>query len=179
VTLVSRSSSLERAVDRAGDRLEASALAAGGLSAAPVRKAVGAAPSLVRALAATWLTPLRLAQGRTAAGVAMVAAPARSAAAMGVDGDVARASTWTTQMLGAREIALGGGAWLALRRGDGRAARLWLAAGLVADAVDALAVAGAVGRGKVRPALGVPLIAVATTAVGVSTAALAADDDPT
>ncbi|MFP5218610.1 MAG: DUF4267 domain-containing protein [Actinomycetes bacterium] len=140
--------------------------------------AVQAAPSVARSVAERWLTPLRLAQARTAAGVSMIAAPARSAAVMGVGRPAARGSTWTVQMLGAREVALGGGAWIALRRGDGRAARLWLAAGLLADAVDALAVAGAVGRGKVRPAVGVPLIAVATTAVAIQTAALASDDDP-
>lgn len=170
----SRAQSLEHAVDRAGDRLETSARAVGALSGA----AVAAAPATARSLAERFLTPLRLSQARTAAGVSMVVAPGRTAAVMGVPGPAARDTSWVVQMLGAREIALGGGAWLALRRGDGRAARLWLAAGLVADAVDALAVAGAVGRGRVRPLLGVPLVAVATTAVGVQAAALASDDDP-
>ena len=150
--------------ERAQDRLQASAAGAASLSA----------------VAARFLTPLRLAQGRTAAGAAMLVQPRALPQVMGSGPETARRTAWSVQMLGAREVALGAGTWLALRRGardgDPRPARLWLAAGLLSDAVDALATARAVGNGTVRPAPGSALVVVATTAVGLQVAALADDD---
>ena len=148
------------AAQRARSRLSSSAGAGAGLSAGAVRRL---------------LTPLRLAQGRTAVGAVMLVRPSVLPAGLGVDRVSAERTGWVVQMLGAREVALGAGAWVALRRGDARAARLWLAAGLLADAVDALAVAGAVGRGRVRTGPGTALVGVAATAAAVQAAALAED----
>jgi hypothetical protein len=132
------------------------------------------AARLSRALtpAVTLLTPERVAQGRCAVGAVMLARPTTLPRLLGVDRVSAERTAWATQMLGAREVALGGGAWLALRRGDARAARLWLVAGLVADALDALAVGRAVGRGTVPIPAGVVAVSVATSAVGIQADAL-------
>jgi hypothetical protein len=120
-------------------------------------------------------TPTRVAQGRAGLGALMIAQPASIPRALGVPREAAEQTAWATQMLGAREVALGLGTWVALRRPDRRAARLWLAAGLLSDAVDAVAVARAVGRGSVRPASGWALVGVAVTATAVEAAALAGD----
>lgn len=125
--------------------------------------------------AAGLLTPSRLSLGRAGAGLAMVARPSSLPALLGADRQAAAGTSWAVQMLGAREIALGLGAFTALRRGDARAARLWLVAGLLSDAIDAVAVAGAVGRAKVSPAPGAAAVVVATTAAAVQAAALAPD----
>lgn len=143
----------------------------------------GAAPALSRAalsgLAARLLTPLRLAQGRTAVGTVMVTRPAALPQLMGGP-EAARPAGWTVQMLGARELALGAGTWLALRRaardGDPRPARLWLAAGALSDAVDALVTARALGSGAVKAVPGAALVTVASTAAAAQVAALADDD---
>jgi len=161
VTLLTRLSSR----DRAGDHLQASAGSAAALSARLTTR--------LGRRAGRYLTPLRLAQGRTGVGVTMLVRPTLVPRVLGVDRLSAERTGWVVQMLGAREVALGAGAWIALRRGDDRATRLWLAAGLLSDAVDALAVAGALGRGRVDAVPGVGLAAVATTAAAVQTAALA------
>jgi hypothetical protein len=142
---------------RARVRLRSSAPATAGLTAAAGRL----------------LTPQRLARARTAVGLGMLVRPSLLATGLGVDRVSAERTGWAVQMLGAREVALGAGASVALRRGDDRAARLWLAAGLVADAVDALAMAGALGRGRVRAVPGAALVGVAATAAAVQAAALA------
>jgi hypothetical protein len=124
------------------------------------------------------LTPARVSAGRVVAGVGMLARPALLGAPLGVDRVSVERTGWAVRMLGAREVALGAGTLVALRRsrgGDDRAARLWLAAGLLADAVDAVAVAGAVGKGTLRPVPGGAVVAVATTAAAVQAAALAQD----
>jgi hypothetical protein len=70
-------------------------------------------------------------------------------------------------MLGARELALGLGTRVALRRGDSRAARLWVAAGLLSDAVDAVVVSAAVARGRVSSRTGAAVVAVAAGATAL------------
>lgn len=124
-------------------------------------------------LARTLLTPSRLSLGRAGVGGVMIARPSSLPALLGVDRETAGATTWVVQMLGAREVALGWGAFTALRRGDAGAARLWLLAGLVSDAVDAVAVAGALGRGKVSAVPGTAVVVTATAAAAVQAAALA------
>lgn len=146
-----------------------------GAASSPLVGAGGVRTGL-RRLAVTALTPSRLALGRAGLGVALVAAPARSVALLGTDAGAARAASWTAQMLGAREVALGLGTAVALRRPDRRAARLWVAAGLLCDAVDALAVARAAGRGDVHRATGVAVTGVAVAAVTLEAAVLAGDD---
>jgi hypothetical protein len=135
------------------------------------------APAGLRRAAASWLTPLRLAQGRTGVGVVLLTRPTMIPRTLGVDRVSAERTGWAVQMLGAREVALGAGAWVSLRRGDARGSRLWLAAGLLSDAVDALVVAGAVGRDRVDKAPGAAVVAIATTAAAVAAAALVTGED--
>ncbi len=132
----------------------------------------GVAGALRRAAAAS-LTPSRLSLGRAGVGVGMLVRPTGLAALLGVDRPAAERTGWAVQMLGARELALGLGAWTALRRGDDRASRLWLLAGLTCDALDAVVLAGAVGRGRVATGPGAAVVAVATTAAAVQATALA------
>jgi hypothetical protein len=130
------------------------------------------AASLRRSATAA-LTPARLSLGRVGVGSVMLLRPTLLGQVLGVRREQTEPTDWAVQMLGAREIALGLGAWTSLRRGDTRATRLWLLAGLLSDALDAVAVAGAVGRGRVHTAPGAAAVVVATTAAAVQAAALA------
>lgn len=118
----------------------------------------------------------RLSLGRVAAGVSMLARPRLLPTALGVDSAAAARMTWVTQMLGAREVALGVGTWTALRGGDRKAARLWLYAGLLSDSVDALAVGAAAVQGRVSRPIGTAVVAIAGGAVYAQVAALTAAD---
>jgi hypothetical protein len=74
-------------------------------------------------------------------------------------------------MMGARDAAIGVGGVAALR-GKGGAGGPWLLAGAASDAVDALVIAGALKRGRIKgivPAAIVPLAA-GTAAFGAVTA---------
>ncbi|HEX8003010.1 MAG TPA: hypothetical protein VF519_09990 [Mycobacteriales bacterium] len=108
-----------------------------------------------------------LSAGRAAVGVAMLARPTMLPKSVGVDSTTAARLTWLTRMFGARELALGAGTLLALRRG--RDVEEWALAQLLSDAVDAAAFAGAVAHGDVRRVQGgaVALMAVAGVATGV------------
>ena len=106
----------------------------------------------------------RLSLGRAAVGVSMLTQPRLLPAVLGVDSAAASRMSWSTQMLGAREVALGLGAFVALRKGEPRAARLWLMAGLLSDAVDALAVGAAVARGRVSKITGTAVVGIAAGA---------------
>jgi hypothetical protein len=117
-------------------------------------------------------TPEGVAVGRIGAGAAMTVRPSLLPATLGVDPVSAGRTAWAVQMLGARDLALGVGTLLSLRRGDARASRLWLAAGLLSDAVDALAISRAMGRGSVDRAAGAAAVGVAVAAVAVEAAAL-------
>jgi hypothetical protein len=105
------------------------------------------------------LDPRGLAVGRTAVGVTMLTRPGLIPAALGVDAASSEQMSWAVQMLGAREVALGLGALLGRRQ-----PRLWHAAGLLSDAVDALAVSSAIGKGRVRTSTGAGLVAIAVAA---------------
>lgn len=105
---------------------------------------------------------LALGLGRAAAGTTMLVRPGLLPRAVGGAG----APAWLVQMLGAREVAVGLG-------GARCAGPAWLAAGLLCDAVDAVAVAGAIGRGRVRSGPGAAVVAVAVAAVAVQAAELA------
>ena len=113
------------------------------------------------------LDSVHLALGRTGAGAVMVARPRLLPQALGVDSATAARTAWAVQMLGARELALGLGTLAARRAGDRRGARLWTAAGVLADGVDVLAVAGALARGRVRTPAGLGVLAVAAAAVAL------------
>lgn len=118
-----------------------------------------------RALLDQALSVERLSLGRAAAGVSMLTQPRLLPALLGVDSAAATRMSWSTQMLGAREVALGLGTFVALRKGEPRAARLWLMAGLLSDAVDALAVGAAIARGSVSKITGAAVVGIASGAV--------------
>jgi hypothetical protein len=118
------------------------------------------------------ITPAQLAAGRAGAGTVMVLRPRSLPQLLGVDSATAARTSWAIQMLGAREVALGLGTLAALRRPDRAASRLWLAGGLLSDAVDVLAVGGALARGRVRRGTGGAVLAVALGAVTLGVRAL-------
>ena len=128
----------------------------------------------VGALAAR-LTPEHLAVGRAGVGAVMVLRPRAVPQLLGVDSATATRMGWAMQMLGARELALGLGTLAALHAPDRRAARLWLAAGVLSDAVDALAMSRALLTGRVRKDTGAAALAVAAGAVAIGVGAL---DEP-
>jgi hypothetical protein len=100
-----------------------------------------------------------LSAGRAAVGTSMLARPTMLAKSAGVDSTTAARLSWLTRMLGARELALGAGTLLALRRG--RNVEEWALAQAFSDAVDAAAFGGAVARGNVRRVTGTAIAAVA------------------
>ena len=112
-----------------------------------------------------WLDPRPVAIGRLAAGAVLLTRPGLLPRAVGIDSATAARTSWLIQMLGAREVALGLGALHELRRGDARASRLWLTAGLLSDATDALVVTAALRRGRMSRLPGLAAVAVAVSAV--------------
>ena len=118
-----------------------------------------------RALLDQALSVEPLALARSAVGVSMITRPRTLPSLLGVDSATSGRMSWSTQMLGAREVALGLGTFVALRKGEPRAARLWLMAGLLSDAVDALAVGAAVARGRVSKITGTAVVGIAAGAV--------------
>ena len=94
-------------------------------------------------------------------GVSLLVSPTMLAKSLGVDSTTAARLTWLGRMLGARELALGAGTLVALRRGQDT--REWALAGAFSDAVDAAVLAAAVARGHVRPVHGTALALVATS----------------
>jgi hypothetical protein len=118
-------------------------------------------------LPASLTDPRGLAAGRTAVGLTMLRRPGLVPGLLGVEAAASAPMDWAVQMLGAREVALGLGALLG--RKDSRS---WLAAGVLADAVDAVAVARAVGRGHLRRGPGAALVLVAAGAAAVGAGGL-------
>ena len=116
-------------------------------------------------------TSARLAAGRTGAGVVMLVRPRLLPQTVGVDSASAAKTSWVVQMLGAREVALGLGTLVSLRSCDARAARTWVAAGVLSDAVDVVAVGAAVATGRLSKAFGgvVVLTALGATLAGLRT----------
>ncbi|HSK97578.1 MAG TPA: hypothetical protein VK891_13240 [Euzebyales bacterium] len=97
-----------------------------------------------------------VAVGRIAIGVVATVAP--TAAGRFQFGSAPPAQTLAIRMLGARDLGLGLGALLAARHGSA-AVRGWAEAGALADAVDAVALAGAGRRAGVRAARLTTLVA--------------------
>jgi hypothetical protein len=143
------------------------------LGAQSSRSPTSAAAAAVLTRAGTLLTPGLVARVRAGIGVAMVVRPTLVPEVLGVDRPAAQRTGWAVQMLGAREVALGVGPSVALRRADRRGSRLWVAVSLLADAVDALALARATGRGDLRPVRGAAAVATAVGAAATQAAALA------
>lgn len=133
------------------------------------------AASLVSHLAGR-ARPEHLALGRAGVGAVMVVRPRTLPQGMGVDSAASARTSWVVQMLGAREIGLGLGTYAALRSGDRRAARLWLMAGVLSDAVDALAVGAAVAQGRVSRASGALTTTIALSATAIGLRDLRADE---
>lgn len=124
---------------------------------------------LLRALAPS------LGLGRTAVGLVMLARPRLVPEVLGTGAAAAAQTSWVLQMLGAREVALGLGAFRAGRTGSAAELRPWVAGGVLSDGVDAVAVAYALGRGHLRSPAAVGLVAVACTAVAIGAAGLVED----
>ena len=118
----------------------------------------------------------RLALGRAAIGTAMVARPRLVPGLLGVDSATSARMSWAMQMLGAREVVLGLGAWAALRSDDTRGHRLWLAAGALSDGLDALVVGAALLRGRLSSVAGTGVVASAALAAALETRELRAHD---
>jgi len=114
-------------------------------------------------------TPVLLAAGRIAYGAALTLAPARAGGRwLGSHADDAGAQV-ALRGLGARDLALGAGALIALRSRQHGVAPIWLAAQATADATDLASTLLARQRlpaGGVRAA-----VAIAGAAVGLDVAA--------
>lgn len=106
------------------------------------------------AAAAARVQPQHLALARVGIGAAMIARPRLVPGVLGVDSATSARMGWSTQMLGVREVALGAGAVVAFRSMDRPAARLWLAAGMLCDTADALAIGGATLKGRLSKPMG-------------------------
>ena len=132
-------------------------------------------PSLGTALARV-ATGRRLALGRAGIGASMVVRPRLVPGLLGVDSATSARMSWAMQMLGARELALGLGTWAALRSGDARGARLWLAASALSDGLDAVLVGSALLRGRLSTVTGTGVVATAALASGLELRELLCDD---
>ncbi len=131
-------------------------------------------PGPVLSRAAAGLSSVEgVAVARAAVGSALLVRPRLLAQSLGVDSAANARMSWAVQMLGAREVALGLGTLAALRGGAGRGLRLWLMAGLLADATDAVVVWAAVGRGRLSRGSGTVLVAVAGAAAALQAKAVA------
>ena len=119
--------------------------------------------------------PEQAAVVRTSIGASMLVRPTLLPRVLGTDSATAARSSWMVQMAGAREVALGVGTLVAVRRPDTRAARLWILASLVADAMDAVIFSAAAGRGRVSPVVGAVAAGTAAASVAVHAAALEED----
>lgn len=122
------------------------------------------------------VSPAQLAVGRVGAGASMLVRPRTLPQLLGVDSATSARVGWVVQMLGVRDLALGVGTLISLRGGERAATRTWLTMGVLCDAVDGLAISGAMLRGRVSKAGGLAAVAVAAAAVAVGAAALQEDE---
>jgi hypothetical protein len=109
---------------------------------------------------------LAIGVGRVVIGTTFLLAPRLSVRILGVDTASAKRMTFLARMTAARDIGLGAGT---LDAASSTTVVPWLLAGAAADAVDALAVGGAMKRGVARgvPAAGTVVGAAMVAAVGV------------
>jgi hypothetical protein len=108
--------------------------------------------------------------GRLAIGAAFLADPVSSVRVLGVDSASAKRMTFLARMTAGRDIVLGLGT-VAARSPRERAG--WLAAGAVADAIDAAVLAVGLKTGQLR---GAPAAGIAVGAAGATAIALVAAD---
>jgi hypothetical protein len=123
------------------------------------------------------VTGKRLALARAGIGTSMIVRPRLVPGLLGVDSATSARMAWAVQMVGARELALGLGAWAALRSDDVRGQRLWLAAGALSDGLDAVLVGGALLRGRVSTVTGAGVVATAALAAALEVRELLAGQD--
>jgi hypothetical protein len=83
--------------------------------------------------------------GRTAIGVAFLAAPVTSVRVLGLETATSERVTWLAQMAAIRDTVIGAGTLASARRPSGAG---WLMAGAVADLTDAVVIGSAVRRGR-------------------------------
>ena len=124
--------------------------------------------SAVLANVSARVRPEQVALTRAGIGAVMITRPRLLPGILGIDSATSARMGWSTQMLGVRELALGLGTFGALRSPDRRSARLWITAGMLCDAGDALAVGGALAKGRVAkvPAGAAMLSALMAVALG-------------
>lgn len=109
-----------------------------------------------------FLMPRTVAVGRTGLGATMLVRPRLVPQLLGIDSATAARTSWALQLLGAREVALGLGTLI------GKEGRLWILAGLLTDATDAVVMSGSVLRGRVKASTGLLSVAVAVTSSAVA-----------
>jgi hypothetical protein len=102
------------------------------------------------------------------AGGAFVVAPVAATRVLGLDTATAKRVAFLSRMMAARDLAIGAGAVVAAS--EARGARMWLLAGAVADAADAVVIAAAMRRGRLRGAGPAAVVAVAACAAGLGMA---------
>jgi hypothetical protein len=102
-------------------------------------------------------------------GGGLLLTPVAATRALGLDTATAKRVSYLARMAAVRDIGIGVGT---LHAGPTRAAVPWLVVGAAADAVDAVAIAGAMRAGSARglPAAGVVVGAVGVAAVGFAAA---------
>lgn len=86
--------------------------------------------------------------GRLLLGGGFLVAPVASTRVLGVDTATAKRVSFLAQMMAARDMAIGAGT--AASSTGGRNPAGWLLAGAVADATDAVVIAGALRSGRAR-----------------------------
>jgi hypothetical protein len=104
--------------------------------------------------------------GRLLAGGGFLLAPVASTRALGLDTATAKRVSFLAQMMAARDVVIGAGT-AASGRGTGRPGA-WLLAGAVADATDAVVIAGALKAGRARGPVAAGVVGIAAVAAGVA-----------
>lgn len=112
---------------------------------------------------------IALAAGRVAVGVLLLARPGLLPALLRVDRTSRTRTAWAMRMVGGREIGLGLGSVIAGRAEPSSARRPWVAAAMISDGTDAIAIAAAIAAGTLArgPATVVAASAAALAAVEV------------
>ena len=104
--------------------------------------------------------------GRLLAGGGFLLAPVGSTRALGLDTATAKRVSFLARMMAARDVVIGAGT-AAAGRGTGRPAT-WLLAGAVADATDAVVIAGALKSGRARGPVAAAVVGIAAVAAAVA-----------
>lgn len=136
-------------------------------------EALARQPASLPASSATPAGPDRvviaLAAGRIGVGMLLLARPGLLPALLRVDRTSSTRTAWALRMVGGREIGLGLGSVIAGRAEPSSARRPWVAAGLISDGTDAIAIAAAIAAGTLarRPATVIAASAAALAAVEV------------